>query len=58
MIINIIFPFFAYFSKNINFGSVFSAEMNFACKNTLIITFSYYLKTTAIYPRIFANAIA
>ena len=24
--------FFAYFSKTIDFGSVFSAEMNFACK--------------------------
>ena len=44
------FSFFAYFSKTIDFGSVFSAEMNSACKNTLISTFSYYLKTTAIYP--------
>ena len=34
------FPFFAYFSKTIDFGSVFSAEMNSACKNTLISTIS------------------
>ena len=32
--INVFFPFFACFSKTIGFGSVFSAEMNFACKNT------------------------
>ena len=32
--INIFFPFFACFSKTIDFGSVFSAEMNSACKNT------------------------
>ena len=44
------FPFFAYFSKTIDFGSFFSAEMNSACKNTLISTFSWDLKKTAIYP--------
>ena len=41
MIINFFIPFFAYFSKPIYFGSVFSAEMNSACKNTLIGTFSW-----------------
>ena len=49
MIINIIFPFFAYFSKTIDFGSVFSAEMNSACKNALISTFSQDLKINANY---------
>ena len=34
------FPFFAYFSKTIDFISVFGAEMNSACKNTLISTIS------------------
>ena len=34
------FPIFACFSKTIDFGSVFSAEMNSACKNTQISTFS------------------
>ena len=34
------FHFFAYFSKTIDFGSVFSAEMNSACKNTIISTIS------------------
>ena len=32
MIINNIFPFFAYFSKTIDFTSVFGAEMNSVCK--------------------------
>ena len=34
-VINNIFPFFAYFSKTIDFGTVLGAEMNFACKNNL-----------------------
>ena len=34
MIINFFIPFFAYFSKLIYLGSVFSAEMNSACKNS------------------------
>ena len=34
------FPFFAYFSKTIDFGTVLGAEMNSACKNTLISTIS------------------
>ena len=34
MITNIFFLFIAYFSKTVGFGSVFSAEMNSACKNT------------------------
>ena len=33
------FPFFACFSNTIDFGSVFSVEMNSACKNTQISTF-------------------
>ena len=35
MITKIFFLFFAYFSKTVGFGSVFSAEMNSACKNTV-----------------------
>ena len=35
MITNIFFLFSAYFSKTVGFGSVFRAEMNSACKNTL-----------------------
>ena len=41
MIINNIFPFFTYFSKTIDFTSVFGAEMNSACKNTIISTISW-----------------
>ena len=37
--INIFFLISAYFSKTIGFGSVFRAEMNSACKNTLIMVF-------------------
>ena len=33
--LNDIFPFFAYFSKTIDFGTVIGAEMNSAYKNTL-----------------------
>ena len=32
MITNIFFLFSAYFSKTVGFGSVFSEEMNSACK--------------------------
>ena len=32
MITNIFWLFSAYFTKTVGFGSVFSAEMNFACK--------------------------
>ena len=40
MITNIFFFLFsAYFSKTVGFGSVFSVEMNSACKNTLIRVF-------------------
>ena len=57
MITNIFFLFFAYFSKNVGFGSVFSAEMNSAYKNTLIRVFLYDLQKAAIFPRIFEQAI-
>ena len=58
MMINIFFPFFACFSKTIDFGSVFSAEMNSACKNTQISTFSEDLQKKAIYLSIFAYSLA
>ena len=32
----IIFLFFAFFTKIVGFGTVFIADMNSACKNTLI----------------------
>ena len=37
--IDIFFIFFAYFSKTVAFGSVFSAEMNSAFNNTLMRVF-------------------
>ena len=57
MITYIFFLFSAYFSKTVGFGSIFSAEMNFACKNTLITVFLQDLQKTAIFPRIFEQAI-
>ena len=58
MITNIVFLFSAYFSKTVGFGSVFSAEMNSACKNTLIRVFLQDLEKTASFLRIFEQAIA
>ena len=49
MITNIFFLFSAYFSKTIGLGSVYSAEMNYACKNNLIRVFSQDLQKTAIF---------
>ena len=58
MITNIFFLFSAYFSKTIGFGSVFSAEKNTACKNTLIRIFLQDLQKTASFLRILEQAIA
>ena len=58
MITNIFFLFSAYFSKTVGFRSVFSAEMNFACKNTLIGVFLQDLEKTASFLSIFEQAIA
>ena len=58
MITNIFFLFSAYFSKTVGFGSVYSAEMNSACKNTLIWVFLQDLEKTAFFLRIFEQAIA
>ena len=52
------FVFSAYFSKTIAFGSVFRADMNSACKNTLIRVFLQDLQKTASFLRIFEQAIA
>ena len=57
MITNIFFLFSAYFSKTVGFGSVYSAEMNSACKNTLIRVFLQDLEKTASFLRIFEQAI-
>ena len=56
IITNIYFLFSAYFSKTVGFGSVFSAEMNSACKNTIIRVFLQDLQKTAIFLRIFEQA--
>ena len=58
MITNIFFLFSAYFSKTVGFGSVFRAEMNSACKNTLIRVFLQDVQKTASFLRIFEQAIA
>ena len=57
MMTNIFFLFSAYFSKTVGFGSVFSAEMNSACKNTLITVFLQDLEKKASFLRVFEQAI-
>ena len=54
IIIRYFILFFAFFSKTVGLSSVFSAEMNFACQNTLIIAFLWDLEKKAAFPRIFA----
>ena len=58
MITSIFFLISAYFSKTVCFGSVYSAEMNSACKNTLIRVFLQDLEKTASFLRVFEQAIA
>ena len=58
IMITIFFLFSAYFSKTVGFGSVFRAEMNSACKNTLIRVFLQDLEKIASFLRIFEQAIA
>ena len=58
MITNIFSLFCAYFSKTVGFGSVYSAEMNSSCKNTLIRVFLQDLEKTASFLRIFEQDIA
>ena len=58
MITYFCFLFSAYFSKTVGFGSVFRAEMNSACKNTLIRVFLQDLQKTASFLRIFEQGIA
>ena len=50
------FSFFSCFSKTIDIGSVFSAEMNSACKNTQISTFSLDLPKKSHLPFHFCKA--
>ena len=57
MIIRYSISFFAYFSKTVGFRSVFSAEMNSACQNTLITAFLLDLEKKAVFPRIIALTI-
>ena len=47
--------FFVFFSKTVGLSSVFNAEMNSACQNTLITAFSWELEKKVFFPRIFAN---
>ena len=44
------FIFFAFFSNTVGLSSVFSAEMNSACQNTLITVFLWDLEKKAVFP--------
>ena len=57
MIINILFYFLYFFQKTVGLGSVFNAEMNSACQNTLITAFLWDLQKKAFFPQIFALTI-
>ena len=54
MVIRYFILFFAFFSKTVGLSSVFSAEMNSACQNTVITVFWGDLEKKAVFPRIFA----
>ena len=50
MIIRYLILFFVFFLKSVGLGSVFNAEMNSACQNTLITTFLWDLEKKAFFP--------
>ena len=49
--------FFAFFSKTVGLSSVFSAEMNSTCQNTLITAFLWNLEKKAFFLPIFGRKI-
>ena len=49
--------YFAFFSKTVRLSSIFSAEMNSACQNTIITAFLLDLEKKVVFPRIFALTI-
>ena len=49
--------FFAFFSKTVGLRSVFNAEMNCSCQNTLITAFLWDLQKKAFFHGIFALTI-
>ena len=57
MIIRYFILFFAFFSKTVGLRSVFNAEMNSTCQNTLITVFLWDLEKKSVFPRIFALTI-
>ena len=58
MVIRYLILFFGFFSKTIGLSSVFNAEMNSTCQNTLITAFLWDLEKKAVFPRIFALSMA
>ena len=50
MIIRYFILFFAFFSKFVGLSSVFIAEMNSACQNTLLTKFLWDLEKKAFFP--------
>ena len=57
MIFRYFILFFVFFSKTVGLSSVFSAEMNSACQNTLITAFLWDLEKKAVVLQIFALTI-
>ena len=58
MIIRYFISFFVFFSKTVGLSSVFNAEMNSTCQNTLITVFLWDLEKKAFFLQIFAHTIA
>ena len=57
MVIRYFILFFASFSKTVGLSSVFSAEMNSACQNTLITAFLWDFEKKAVFLRIYGLTI-
>ena len=57
MIFRYFILFFVFLSKTVGLSSVFDAEMNSTCQNTLITAFLCDLEKKAVFLRIFALTI-
>ena len=57
MVIRYFILFFAFFLKTVGLSSVFDAEMNSTCQNTLITAFLWDLEKKAVFLRILALTI-
>ena len=57
MIFRYLILFFVFLSKTVGLSSVFNAEMNSTCQNTLLTAFLWDLEKKAVFLQIFALTI-